>query len=890
MNHLLKTSLCLGLVSIAHPVYGQVTPDGSLPTQVNRQGNISEITGGEQAGSNLFHSFQDFSVPTGNEAYFNNGIEIDNILSRVTGGNISDINGLIRANGTANLFLINPAGIVFGDNARLELGGSFFGSTATGITFDDGTVLSSDTGQPSLTINAPIGLDLRNTTGNISSRANLQSDRSLTLSGNNLELQGQLEASENITLEALDSLAIRDSIVNPFIATAGQELSLQAGSIDISVLNNSESGLFSGANLTLRSDNPISGDAQYFSGGNFRLERLDGSLGDLISVNNPVILSQGDISLGTYEGASLRIQSGGNVTIEGDINLTGTGIADNTLSETLTLSNGDRVEINDSAEPTLDIRAGTNSVDVVSAESPLQTGSKIAINGRINNPGGMVLLTNQFELNTDLAAGNITVAKIDTSNSFGNGGDVIVDSRNNINIPDGIDTSSVVDTQLTTEANLETFPQINIASGDAGAIALLANNITIGDLRSFTTVNLDLGTEIDTITEANNIFAIPQARVAAGAGGKINLVAKNNINSGDINSSSAIAISSESIALDNFSIVAALLELSTANGGEIRLDAGSNLTTGNISSNLAVSDRLNSSAETTADITLSVSQIGLNIAQAEIGSGGAIFLSAGSQINTGKLDSSVSVTNIADNQALVVADNSLATTAENPARANSQIDLSYENTSLGKGGEITLAGDRVTIDSVNSSISVTSENTVFAEANATNDAAADSVAIGDSNLEVMGDRPGNIILDVSEGITFDALNAAAISNNGINNLDSVAFSNSEQAIATANATGSNIVSFDSQISSGSIRFDFTVPDVDLAFSAIEDINNLAQSTASNICLADADSRAKLPAIETARGTVNIATKAVVQDGNVRLVGTSNRQERNKDSNRINLCQ
>ncbi|MEO0849741.1 MAG: hypothetical protein AAFY50_25550, partial [Cyanobacteria bacterium J06648_1] len=188
---------------------------------------------------------------------------------------------------------------------------------------------------------------------------------------------------------------------------------------------------------------------------------------------------------------------------------------------------------------------------------------------------------------TDLAAGNITVAKIDTSNSFGNGGDVIVDSRNDINIPDGIDTSSVVDTQLTTEANLETFPQVNITSGDAGAIALLANNITIGDLRSFTTVNLDLGTEIDTITEANNIFAIPQARVAAGAGGKINLVAKNNINSGDINSSSAIAISSESIALDNFSIVAALLELSTANGGEIRLDAGRNLTTGNISSNLA---------------------------------------------------------------------------------------------------------------------------------------------------------------------------------------------------------------------------------------------------------------------------------------------------------------
>ncbi|MEL7524049.1 MAG: filamentous hemagglutinin N-terminal domain-containing protein, partial [Cyanobacteria bacterium J06553_1] len=93
MNHLLKTSLCIGLVSLAHPAYGQITPDGSLPTRVDQRGNVSEVTGGEQAGGNLFHSFQDFSVPTGNEAFFNNGVDIDNILSRVTGGRISDIDG-----------------------------------------------------------------------------------------------------------------------------------------------------------------------------------------------------------------------------------------------------------------------------------------------------------------------------------------------------------------------------------------------------------------------------------------------------------------------------------------------------------------------------------------------------------------------------------------------------------------------------------------------------------------------------------------------------------------------------------------------------------------------------------------------------------------------------
>ncbi|MDJ0572827.1 MAG: filamentous hemagglutinin N-terminal domain-containing protein, partial [Pleurocapsa sp. MO_192.B19] len=203
MKNLVKTSLfAFGISLIATSVSGQITPDGSLPTNVNQQGNITEITGGEQAGSNLFHSFQDFSVQTGNEAFFNNAVDIDNILSRVTGGNISSIDGLIRANGSANLFLINPAGIVFGDNARLDVGGSFLGSTSTGLLFDDGTEFSAtDIAAPVLTINAPIGLNLRDATGDISNTGNLQSDRNLTLSANNLDLQGQLQAGENITLQ-----------------------------------------------------------------------------------------------------------------------------------------------------------------------------------------------------------------------------------------------------------------------------------------------------------------------------------------------------------------------------------------------------------------------------------------------------------------------------------------------------------------------------------------------------------------------------------------------------------------------------------------------------------------------------------------------------------------
>ncbi len=375
MNLYLAGLYSLGLILIATSVRGQIIPDGSLSTNVQQTGNTTEITGGRQAGNNLFHSFQDFSVLTNNTAFFNNTIDINNILSRVTGGNISQIDGLIRANGDANLFLINPAGIMFGKNARLDIGGSFLGSTATGLLFDNGTEFSATSNiEPVLSINAPIGLNLRNVTGDISSQGNLNSNDSLTLAANNLDLRGQLTAKYNLALEAINNIKIRDSINNPFVATGGNKLSLQGGNIDIFVLSNANSGLFSGQDLILRSHNTISGDAHYYSGGDFRVEQLDNSAGSLISLHDPIVRSQGDVSFADYTGAALHILAGGSVTVAGDINITGVDTTANSLQETITLSDGSQISIDGSIQPTLDIRAGTNNPGVAGV-----TGEDIAI-------------------------------------------------------------------------------------------------------------------------------------------------------------------------------------------------------------------------------------------------------------------------------------------------------------------------------------------------------------------------------------------------------------------------------------------------------------------------------------------------------------------------------
>ena len=128
----------LGSCSIA-PAYSQIVPDGTtVDTSIsgNCQSSCS-ITGGTIAEQNLFHSFTEFNVRAGESIYFSDP-GVTNIFSRITGTNPSEIFGTLGIlGGNANLFLINPNGIVFGEGATLDLNGSFFATTASEIKFGD---------------------------------------------------------------------------------------------------------------------------------------------------------------------------------------------------------------------------------------------------------------------------------------------------------------------------------------------------------------------------------------------------------------------------------------------------------------------------------------------------------------------------------------------------------------------------------------------------------------------------------------------------------------------------------------------------------------------------------------------------------------------------------
>jgi filamentous hemagglutinin family protein len=520
------------VLSLTDNLKAQITPDNTLGNEasiVNPNGNIrglpgTLIEGGAVRGNNIFQSFSEFNVGNAQRVYFANPTGIENILTRVTGNNPSNILGTLGVNGAANLFFINPNGIFFGNGARLDITGSFFASTANSLVFNNGLRFSATNPEapPLLTVNLRPGLQYgKDNLGSITNQGNLTVTENLTLAGGNLDLQGQLEAGKDLTLQAEGVVKVRDGSVNPFIGKAGGKLLIQGNQgIDIFALSNINSGFFSQGDMVLRSDNTIGGDGRFNTGGNFRIEKLDGSLGNLYSPHDPIIQATGDVRGASYTGASLHIIAGGEVEIPDFVWIQGADPA-NGLVGNVTLSDGSAILINGQIEPTLDIRAGTTAIDTTAFNTGVPTSANIRIGtilfadansnfntGQINPITGKVLLTNQYQPNSTLR-GDIQVSSI-----FG-GSLVALDSRGGVSVNGNITTSP--------------FVTNNAFSINGGDVKILANNdITFGNGATIDSSGL-LGGNI-TLRSGGNIsipggglLSLSYATTPGGKGGDINV-------------------------------------------------------------------------------------------------------------------------------------------------------------------------------------------------------------------------------------------------------------------------------------------------------------------------------------------------------------------------------
>ncbi|MDJ0631731.1 MAG: filamentous hemagglutinin N-terminal domain-containing protein [Xenococcaceae cyanobacterium MO_188.B29] len=616
----------------------QITPDDTLGnerSQVNRNvqvrgGNADRIEGGATRGANLFHSFREFNVNEGQRVYFGNPSGIANILGRVTGRDVSDIMGTLGVDGDANLFLLNPNGIIFGPDARLDISGSFVSSTANSFTFSDGTEFSAtNPGNSSLlSVNVPLGVQYGpNAPGAIANAGTLSVGQNFTLSGgsvtstgqlavpsgqlliegvagdvrvrnasaqtatfsasNNLILQdSQLQTAGDLNLLAGNTVQVRDSVANPFVAYSGGNLTVQGNQgIDIFALNHPSSGLVSGGDMVLRSANTVGGDAHYWTGGNFRIEQLNGELGSLFSPYDPVIRSIGDVSFESYEGASLHIFAGGSVTIGGNVRITGVD-AMNGISDSFSLVDPSDptvtvpVDIDGASFPTLDIRAGITDSSLLTPSLTPET----------NFPGtGTLSPNNTPSLNEDPIGSTIRIGSI-TNRSPGGRGQVLLTNqyRSDGSVPGLIEiTSGIIDPQATnlgsqsisaygSDVMIVSSGNVRIANGaitgsggsDGGSIQIYSgDSITTDSLQSL--ANNGNGGSV-TLSSLGTIMAgnIVSVTTANGeAGGEITITA----NGGDIRTG---AIRSFVGNYDNDTDVSTG---GTGNAGDIRLDAPNGL-------------------------------------------------------------------------------------------------------------------------------------------------------------------------------------------------------------------------------------------------------------------------------------------------------------------------
>jgi large exoprotein involved in heme utilization and adhesion len=403
------------LFSLGESAKAQIYTDNTLPTRssmVEGEGcTTCTITGGTRSGNNLFHSFDQFSLPLG---------------------------------GTANLFLLNPKGIIFGPNASLNIGGSFLGSTASSLTFADSTQFSATATQTTslLTISVPLGLQYEGNAGSLrvqGSKLKVPNGKTLALVGGNVQLNdaflqapggrielGGVAGSGTIGLE-VDKSSLRLSFSQGLART---DVLLNGGTIDV-VAGSGGSITIYGENLTIENTIVRSGGGNFPGQGNG---------------NGGIFPGQGNgngVSNDVGGGGTLSGGNDGGTTRTGLDRVTLVGVGSGLLANTDPASTGNGGSIFISSSRSIILDGASVAVDSKGTGQggniQIQAGS-LAINHKASisaettsNRGGNIILQVQDLLLMRHGSSISTTAG--TARAGGNGGNIVIDADFIVAVP-----------------------------------------------------------------------------------------------------------------------------------------------------------------------------------------------------------------------------------------------------------------------------------------------------------------------------------------------------------------------------------------------------------------------------------------------------------------------
>lgn len=596
---------CFAIAFSGNRALAQVTPDGSLgaePSVVTPNVDINgipsdRIDGGATRGANLFHSFSEFNViEAGRGVYFTNPEGIQNILSRVTGTNLSNIQGTLGVLGNANLFLINPSGIIFGQNARLDIGGSFVGTTANGVKFGDvifpATATPIDPNNSVLTLNpsalffnqTPAGEIVNQSTGD---GLRVPDGRSLLLVGGDVRLDGGIIKAPGGRVE-LGGLAAPGEVeifgINNFL---GLRFPDGVAKADISLTNKAQitasinSAGTEDAGIVILRGNTVSLDNS-----NIFSQILEGGSGSA----GGILIESSSLSLTNRSGLASSSFGSGNagaivIDVDGPVSLVDNSTIQSNVENEATNSNGGLVSItaesfslqsgsqmqtlvrgNENGQPAAQGNAGKITIDVRDTvtingvgfvdgeEFPSAILSRVG-RGATGDAGTIEISTRVLSLSN--------FGRIDTNLSgFGTAGSIFIKATDSVSVT----SEAEIETVINPGARESRGSSSPFAGNIIGALLGRGGDVTGTILISTGTLSLTDGAVLNTSTlgdgNAGSVVVVARDDVIL-KGGVIGSIVGN----GAIGNAGAILMSVGSLSIASTSNHAAGLTTETVAGG-----------------------------------------------------------------------------------------------------------------------------------------------------------------------------------------------------------------------------------------------------------------------------------------------------------------------------------